>query len=300
MGAVAQVVVVATGKSEVIRRWGKWHWGVRNDPKLRMRCTPEERWCWAALFDLALQKWAEGAECGVVEFLPGQAYAIDELAEEFGCNADVTQRVIVSFEKLHMIERSDDGRILLVNMKKRQEQRNPEEQEAVNGRVRRHRNSRKQQEKDGTQCNADETHEKRNTASVSVTDGNDDVTGEERRGDIDPPISPKGDSDRKQAARRVLARIVQHSGRPFRAAPGTLRPIMARLADTLEADCVAVVDFMWKRWGSDEKMGEHYTPTTLFRPANFEKYLAAAKAAGAPAPHAELADFMRQERESSK
>jgi len=35
--------------------------------------------------------------------------------------------------------------------------------------------------------------------------------------------------------------------------------------------CVAVVEYMSK-WLKDEKMKENYTPDTIFRPSNFDKY----------------------------
>jgi len=186
----------------VIRRWGKWYWGVRNDPKLRFRCEPEERWCWAALFDLALQKWAEGAEPGVVEFLPGQPYTETELAEEFGCHADVTQSALRKFEHLHMIERVGD-RIVLVNFKKRQDDRNPEDPEDVRDRQRKYRESKKLRHAN-SHARVTQPSRKQSRKSNGLT------TGEERRGEEskDPPFPPKGD-EAQTGSRLTAANVLE-------------------------------------------------------------------------------------------
>lgn len=58
----------------------------------------------------------------------------------------------------------------------------------------------------------------------------------------------------------------------------TRKYISARLREgyTID-DFKKVIDKKNKDWGKDEKMNQYLTPSTLFNPTNFEKYLSAAK-----------------------
>ena len=63
--------------------------------------------------------------------------------------------------------------------------------------------------------------------------------------------------------------------------PGALKTLLARLnGGETEADCLAVVEDRWQKWGADKTMIEHFNPTTLFREENFAKYLANAQRNG--------------------
>lgn len=88
-------------------------------------------------------------------------------------------------------------------------------------------------------------------------------------------------------AKAVLAHLNARTGRAYKAAAGTLAPIVARLRDgATVAECRAVVDGRVAKWGADPKMAEYLRPSTLFRPSHFDEYLAAARPAVAAAPAA--------------
>ncbi|MBI4529208.1 MAG: conserved phage C-terminal domain-containing protein [Deltaproteobacteria bacterium] len=77
----------------------------------------------------------------------------------------------------------------------------------------------------------------------------------------------------------IVRRLNELSGKSYRPGSKTIvKNLLARLKDgASEEDCLAVVEDRWQRWGNDPKMAEHFNPVTLFRPANFEKYLTEAK-----------------------
>jgi uncharacterized phage protein (TIGR02220 family) len=70
------------------------------------------------------------------------------------------------------------------------------------------------------------------------------------------------------------------TGRSFPAdSKAVCKYLRARLKEGYaEADCLAVVEHRWSRWGGNEKMRENCNPVTLFRKENFERYLAEAQA----------------------
>jgi hypothetical protein len=127
------------------KRWGKWHWGVRHDRKLRLRCSPEERWCWAALFDLAGEQWRDGAEPGLIEFARGIAFTEVELADECGVTQEVLRDAIAKFETMLMLRKNESGSLTLVNFGKRQDDRDPEPAWQVSARARKARKRKKEQ-----------------------------------------------------------------------------------------------------------------------------------------------------------
>lgn len=94
-------------------------------------------------------------------------------------------------------------------------------------------------------------------------------------------------------AGRVIEYLNQKAGRNFRTNTGdNAKGIIAQARQGYtEAQMCRVIDCKTRQWGSDPKMCEHLNPVTLFRHANFERYLIAAElppmqAAGAgPKPH---------------
>jgi phage replication O-like protein O len=97
-----------------------------------------------------------------------------------------------------------------------------------------------------------------------------------RRGaGIPPELQP--------AVSRVIARINDLGGTRYRDdKPDALEQLIARLnGGATGAECMAVVEYQWRRWGDDDKMIDHFNPVTLFRESNFQKYLQnAQRAAG--------------------
>lgn len=75
---------------------------------------------------------------------------------------------------------------------------------------------------------------------------------------------------------KIIHRVNALSGRAYQAnSKAMCKHLRARLkAGATEAQCLAVVDYRWQRWGDSEKMREHFNPVTLFREENFERYLA--------------------------
>jgi phage replication O-like protein O len=82
--------------------------------------------------------------------------------------------------------------------------------------------------------------------------------------------------------KKIISRINELSGRTYRADSKALcKYLRARLkAGATEAECLAIVEDRWLRWGNSEKMIEHFNPVTLFREENFAKYLVEANANG--------------------
>ena len=74
---------------------------------------------------------------------------------------------------------------------------------------------------------------------------------------------------------KVVARINQLAGTHYRDdAPDALSELIARLrAGATEAECIAVVEHQWRKWGEDENMRDNFNPVTLFRKSNFPRYL---------------------------
>lgn len=83
---------------------------------------------------------------------------------------------------------------------------------------------------------------------------------------------------------KIISRLNELSGRAYRAdSKAVCKYLRARLkAGHTEAECLAVVEDRWQRWGDNEKMVEHFNPVTLFREENFARYLAEANAGAKP------------------
>lgn len=109
----------------------------------------------------------------------------------------------------------------------------------------------------------------------------------------DPPKTSRGKAknprtgtqDEIELATRVIEHLNQTAGRSFRVNTGeNARGIIARHREGFtEAELMEVVEFKAGKWKSDPEMYEYLNPVTLFRPANFERYLQAARAI-APKP----------------
>lgn len=82
------------------------------------------------------------------------------------------------------------------------------------------------------------------------------------------------------AIEKTVSRLNELSGRAYRTdSKAVLKNLRARLkGGATEADCLAIVEDRWARWGDSEKMREHFNPVTLFREENFARYLEEARA----------------------
>lgn len=94
-----------------------------------------------------------------------------------------------------------------------------------------------------------------------------------------------GTQEEIELAERVIQHLNQTAGRSFRVNTGdNAKGIIARYREGFtEAELLQVVEFKAGKWKSDPEMYEYLNPVTLFRPANFERYLQAARAI-APKP----------------
>jgi phage replication O-like protein O len=79
---------------------------------------------------------------------------------------------------------------------------------------------------------------------------------------------------------KIIHSVNELSGRAYQVDSNAIsKYLRARLkAGATEADCLAVVEDRWRKWGDSEKMREHFNPVTLFREENFARYLAEANA----------------------
>ena len=84
------------------------------------------------------------------------------------------------------------------------------------------------------------------------------------------------------AVSKIIGRINELAGTNYHDdKPGALKCLLARLhAGAAEADCLAVVEHQWGKWGHNVEMIENFNPVTLFREENFERYLVNAKRSG--------------------
>ena len=89
--------------------------------------------------------------------------------------------------------------------------------------------------------------------------------------------------DLKKEVLEIIGRINILSGKKYKAtSKDIIKFLVARMEDEEDAtleNCLLVVEHRWQKWGEDEKMFGHFNPVTLFRKANFEKYLVEAQAA---------------------
>ena len=77
----------------------------------------------------------------------------------------------------------------------------------------------------------------------------------------------------KEQAVMVLAYLNRETSRNFKPVDATIKPIMARLKEGFTlGDCMNVIDFKVKKWGTDDKMSQYLRPMTLFAKTNFANY----------------------------
>jgi uncharacterized phage protein (TIGR02220 family) len=98
----------------------------------------------------------------------------------------------------------------------------------------------------------------------------------------EPPAEVRGSGPAKWQVEieKIMAGMNALLDRSFKATTAaTAKAIRARLDEGYTVrDFQSVVEHQHSVWKDDEKMRQYLTPATLFRPANFEKYLQAAKA----------------------
>lgn len=96
----------------------------------------------------------------------------------------------------------------------------------------------------------------------------------ENQGQAAKPKKPKKEDSADYTDTDDLIDLINEvSGRKFRHTKQNREGIHARLQEYSFEECQRVVNCMWSRWQGDQKMEQYFNPTTLFRPANFEKYL---------------------------
>ena len=102
--------------------------------------------------------------------------------------------------------------------------------------------------------------------------------------DSKPNKKTDRENDLHEKVQAIIARINKHAGTAFRAdTKESSRAISARLKSYTLEEALCVVDAMAGKWLSTN-MREYYTPITLFREANFEKYLQYARTIKTPTP----------------
>ena len=90
------------------------------------------------------------------------------------------------------------------------------------------------------------------------------------------PLS--GKPDQMTEVREVLTFLRNMTGRAYREAPPTVNLIKSRLKNTSVEDIKRVLVHKGQQWLDDPEMEQFLRPSTLFRPSNFEQYLAEALA----------------------
>jgi len=85
-------------------------------------------------------------------------------------------------------------------------------------------------------------------------------------------------SDLPEKIQAIISKINQHAGTSFRAETKESNKLIAARLKTYTLDeSLRVVDWMAQKWLKTD-MRQYYTPVTLFRESNFEKYLQNANA----------------------
>ena len=155
--------------------WFKLHHELPDDIKLR-RFTPQEKWAWVVLLCLA----SKGKTRGVID-------ADDDDIAEY-CEFNSTQDWLYFRDKLiakGMLEIGGSGCLEILHWKDRQYDKPSDRPEAVNARVRKHRESKKAKQAKQSEtpcnalpspCNADETPQTRSDKTRS-----DKTRSEEKR-----------------------------------------------------------------------------------------------------------------------
>ena len=102
---------------------------------------------------------------------------------------------------------------------------------------------------------------------------------EELPDDTTPSTKKHEQKQHALIAKSVIDHLNAKTGKQFRHTKTNLRLVTARLKDGYtEQDMIDVIDARVALWLFDETMYEYLRPSTLFRPSNFDEYLAAAKA----------------------
>lgn len=130
--------------------WIRLYTEMLNDPKLK-RLTAAEKWIWVGLLLMG------GASCerGTLLICEGVPYTTQDLMSQLDLDineTDILEPALNKFQQLRMIETDPDGTIYILNFDKRQYDKPSNRPEAVNERVKRHRNK---------SCNANVTPLKR-------------------------------------------------------------------------------------------------------------------------------------------
>ena len=96
-----------------------------------------------------------------------------------------------------------------------------------------------------------------------------------------PSPSPKEDKETPSGdIVLVFSKINELSGKNYKPEGKTSKGLKARIKEGASlTDCLRVVEDRWHRWRDKPDMLEHFNPSTIFRPENFEKYLTEANAA---------------------
>ena len=107
--------------------------------------------------------------------------------------------------------------------------------------------------------------------------------GEKRTLDLSLLSSLSIKRDLKKEVSEIVGKINSLSGKHYKAtSKNIVKFLIARMEEDEDAsleNCLLVVEHRWAKWGEDEKMFESFNPVTIFRKANFEKYLVEAQAA---------------------
>ena len=90
------------------------------------------------------------------------------------------------------------------------------------------------------------------------------------------PLS--GKPDQMAQVREVLTFLRNMTGRQYREVPPTVNMIKSRLKNTPVEDIKRMLVHKGQQWLDDPEMEQFLRPSTLFRPSNFEQYLAEALA----------------------
>ena len=90
------------------------------------------------------------------------------------------------------------------------------------------------------------------------------------------PLS--GKPDQMAQVREVLTFLRNMTGRQYREVPPTVNLIKSRLKNTPVEDIKRMLVHKGQQWLDDPEMEQFLRPSTLFRPSNFEQYLAEALA----------------------
>lgn len=106
---------------------------------------------------------------------------------------------------------------------------------------------------------------------------NDNHNNENKNLPVIPPPMEAKVATNKDLAQRVINRLNKSCDKNFRAAEGTLKPILMRLKTHPVTDLELVVDYKAAEWLNDPKMRQFLQPSTLFRPSKFDEYLDCAK-----------------------